>query len=88
MKVQKFTIGEVAKVEELAGRAFDELIEDGSPKGLPLAALYYVCKKREDPKFKWQTVLDTDFEEVANYVQEVLGDEDEDPKEQNSESIS
>lgn len=41
----KLTLGEVARVEELSGVPFDQI--DESPKGLTLAALLFVKRRRE-----------------------------------------
>lgn len=51
MDINKLTIGEISKVEELAGRAIGDLGKEDAPKGKLLTALAYVIKKREDKEF-------------------------------------
>ena len=51
--VNKLTMGEIAKVEELSGQPISAIGNDDSPKGLSMAALAFVTKRREDPKFTW-----------------------------------
>jgi hypothetical protein len=49
--VNNLTVGELAKVEEISGQAYSALADEDSPKFKTLAALAFVIKRREDPKF-------------------------------------
>ena len=49
LNINSLTLGEVAKVEELSGLPFSSIAEDDKPKGLALAALAFVAKRRVDP---------------------------------------
>lgn len=79
LDIQRLTLGEVAKIEELSGQSITAIGEDDQPKGNALAAMAFVAKRREDPKFSWNAATALTFEE-AN---EILGfsDEDEDEAE-------
>lgn len=69
LDVNKLTLGEVAKVEELSGYPISAIGDDDKPKGLALAALAFVAKRRQDPKFSWNDAQGLTFDE-AN---EILG---------------
>lgn len=63
--INKLTLGEVAKVEELSGLSISSIGDDDKPKGLALAALAFVAKRREDPKFSWNDALLLTFDEAG-----------------------
>lgn len=67
--INRLTLGEVAKIEELSGMPISEIGNDDKPKGLALAALAFVAKRRQDPKFSWNDAQSLTFDE-AN---EILG---------------
>lgn len=51
MDISKLTLGEIATIEQLSGKAFAELADEEAPKGAILAALAYVIKKRDDKSY-------------------------------------
>lgn len=51
MDITQLNLGELAIVEELAGQPLQALNDPAAPKAKLTAALVYVLKKREDPKF-------------------------------------
>ncbi len=53
LNINSLTLGEVATVERLSNLPFAAIAEDDKPKGLALAALAFVAKRRTDPKFEW-----------------------------------
>lgn len=69
IQVEKLTLGEVAKIEELSGLPISAIGDDDKPKGLALAALAFVARRREDPKFTWNAAQALTFDEA----QELLG---------------
>lgn len=69
MDVSKLTLGEVAKVEELSGLSISAIADDDKPKGLALAALAFVAKRRVQPDFVWNDALSLTFTDA----QEILG---------------
>lgn len=74
--VNKLTLGEVAKIEELSGQPISAIGDDDKPKGLALAALAFVAKRREDKAFSWNAAQELTFDEA----QAILGlnqDDDE-----------
>lgn len=78
----KLTLGEVARVEELAGVPFDQI--DESPKGRTLAALLLVKRRRDalaagqpPGSVTWEQMQDVPFD-VASAE---LGFEDDDEQE-------
>lgn len=82
LSISSLTLGEVAKVEDLSGLPFSSISDDDKPKGLALAALAFVAKRRSDPKFTWNAAQDLTFTELNDLIS-LGGDEDEDadPKE-------
>lgn len=75
MDINTLTLGEVAKIEELSGQSVAALAKDDAPKGLSMAAMAYVTKRRTDLTFKWEDALALTMPEVY----EILGMSDEDP---------
>lgn len=49
--VSKMTLGEIAKVEQIAGISVSLIEHDEAPKGMLLAGLAYVIQKRSDPSY-------------------------------------
>lgn len=78
--INKLTLGEIATVEDLSGAAIGAIGEDTAPKGLALAALAYVARKRNDPEFIWNDALGLTIAE-ANDILGLSDEEDADPKE-------
>lgn len=69
MDVSQLTLGEVAKVEELSGLSISAIADDDKPKGLALAALAFVARRRVEPGFAWNDALDLTFADA----QQILG---------------
>lgn len=67
--VDKLTMGEIAKIEELSGQAISAIGDEDAPKGKALAAMAYVVHRRKVPAFTWNEALGLTFAE-AN---EILG---------------
>jgi hypothetical protein len=54
MDIQNLTLGEIATVERLSGRAFADISDESLPKGELLSALAFVIKKRADQSFTYE----------------------------------
>lgn len=67
--LSKLTLGEVAKIEELSGQSIGAIGDETAPKGLALAALAFIAKRREDPTYKWNAAQELTLDD-AN---EILG---------------
>jgi len=76
MNIESLTLGEIAKVEELGKAPMSYLGNDDKPQGLLMAALAFVIKRREDPKFTFADAMNLSSDELASIVGV---DEDEDP---------
>lgn len=62
--ITKLTMGEIAKVEDLSGQPISAIGNDASPKGLALAALAFVTKKRHEPAYTWNDAQLLTLEDV------------------------
>ena len=71
--VNKLTLGEIAKVEDLSGLPIAAFENEDKPKGLALAALAFVWRRRSVPAFTWNDALDLPLDEA----QKILGITDE-----------
>lgn len=80
---KQLTLGEIATVESLSGQPIDAIGDAEAPKGKYLAALAFVAKKRHNPDFTFDNALDLGMDEAMSIVNEVMGDEDDDPKDDN-----
>lgn len=67
MDIKNLTIGEIAKVEELSGYPLAYLSEDDKPKGKLMAALAFVLKRREDPKFTLEAANKLTMDEITSF---------------------
>jgi len=56
--ISELTVGEIKEIEELTGMPLDALGQADKPKGKMLAALAFVSKRRENPKFTWEDALE------------------------------
>lgn len=75
----QLTLGEVATVESLAGASIDQLADDATPKGLMLAALAYVIKRREIPEYTFNEAQALTLGEAEALISFDDDDEDETP---------
>lgn len=73
MDIKNLTMGEISKVEELSGMPIAALADDDKPKGKLMAALAFVVKRREDPKFTLEAANNMTMDEINALL---LGDED------------
>lgn len=73
MDIKNLTLGEIAKVEELAGLPIGALTEDDKPKGKLMAALAFVIKRREDPKFTLESANNMTMDEITTLL---MGDDE------------
>lgn len=68
LDISKLTLGEVAKVEELSGLAFDAMADGTKPKGKLLAAIGFIAKKRHDPSYSWNDAMALTMEDLGELV--------------------
>lgn len=66
--LSKLSLGEMAKIEELSGQPIAALSDESAPKGLALAALALIAKRREDPSFTWNAAQDLTFQEANDIL--------------------
>jgi hypothetical protein len=78
MDISRLTLGEIAKVEEIAGQTINSLSDNEKPKGKLLIGLAYVIKRRENPKFSMLEAEALTMDDIS----EILGltEEEEDLK--------
>lgn len=77
LDVQKLTLGEIAKIEELGGLSISMFSDDETPKGKMLAAMALIQKRRTGtPTFKWADAMLLSLEEASEIVG--LNDDEED----------
>lgn len=69
MNIKDLTIGEIAKVEELSGLSVSNMGDADAPKAKLMAAMAYVVKRREDPKFKFEDALNMKMAEIDAIVE-------------------
>lgn len=74
--VNSLTLGEVDQIETLSGFAIDLLKDKNTPKGKLLAAIAFVIKHRQNPKFTFPMALTLPMSEVLD----LIGDDEDDEK--------
>jgi hypothetical protein len=75
--VSKLTLGEIAKVEELAGFGIGLIEDAATPKGRLFIALAYVIEKRRDPSYtlaRAEQLTLVDAERIVSGGEDVLAD--------------
>lgn len=77
MNVERLTLGEVAKVEELGKAPITALGNDDKPQGLLMAALAFVIKRREDQSFTFNDAMGLTMDDISA----IVGDDDESDEE-------
>lgn len=85
MDINRLTLGEVAKIEELSQMPISTIGNDDAPKGLVLAAMAFVAKRRVDPKFTWNDAQGLTFDEAQAIISPPEEAEAVDPTEPPSE---
>src|SRR5690625_3233921 len=78
--VNKLTVGEVAKVEELSGQSIAAFGTD-APMGNMLGAIAFVVKRREDRKFTWNDAMALTMTEVNEIIGVGEAEDEADPLE-------
>ena len=73
--ISELTVGEIKEIEELTGMPLDALGQADKPKGKMLAALAFVSKRRENPKFTWEDALELKITTSQTEVDPSEGDE-------------
>ena len=69
MDIQNLTLGEIATVERLSGRALADLAEENLPKGELLAALAFVIKKRTDASFTYERAQQLTMKDIDGLLE-------------------
>lgn len=64
MDITNLTLGEISTVEELSGRSLSALSDETAPKGKIMAALAYVLKRRQDPKYTLREAEELTMDQV------------------------
>ena len=74
MNIEQLTIGEVAKIEELADQSIDAMADPTAPKAKMMAAMVYVLKRREDPAYKFSDAMNIPMSELDGLLGGTDGD--------------
>lgn len=75
----RFTLGEIAKIEDLSGLSVEQIGETEAPKGKLMAALVFVAKRRQGDPIKWPECLEMDLETAQKIIG--LDDSEDEPNE-------
>lgn len=86
--ISTLTVAEVAKIEELSGQPITAFEDENRPKALPMAALAFVIKRREDSTFTWNKALELPFSDLSVIIGLGEDEEDQDPLDGSSQAPS
>jgi len=70
LDVSELTLGEVAMVEKLSDQSIATMGDESAPKALMMAAIAFVLKKREDPKYTFEQAKNMKMSELEG----IMGD--------------
>ena len=73
--INKLTLGELAKVEELSGQSMISMDDPNKPKAKLYQALVFVMKKREDKNFQFKDTESMTFDDLSEFLG--VGDDEE-----------
>jgi hypothetical protein len=54
IRFEEMTLGEIEEIELMTGKSIEDVLSEGQPKGRALRVLYYILKRRDDAKFKFE----------------------------------
>lgn len=70
LDLSNLTLGEVAFIENKSGMAISSIADEDAPKGLALAAIATVAKRRSgEPNFNFEDALALSMEEATALIQ-------------------
>lgn len=75
--VKMLTLGEMAEVERITGHNFDDQVQ---PRGIWIAAVVMVLRKRKEPDFTLEDAYDMDANEAGDMISEYFGALADNPK--------
>lgn len=79
----KFTLGEIAKIEDLSGLSIEQIGDDTAPKGKLLAALVFVSKRRQGDPIKWPECLEMDLPTAESVIgMDLTGEAGDEPNQE------
>lgn len=64
------TLGEIEEIEMLTGGSIDEVYKDGKPKGRAMRVIYWIAKRKQDPKLKFEETEKVTMKEAAELLSE------------------
>lgn len=80
------TLGEIAKIEQLAGASIDVAFDDGQPKGKALAAFSLIAARRSgQPAFTWDDAQSLTMAEAMELLGINTGDDAEDTDDEDTD---
>lgn len=68
LDIEKLTLGEVATIERLSGLSVSTISADDSPKGLMMAALCFVAKRRDGDPITWNDAQDLTMDQANDIL--------------------
>ncbi|HEX7105816.1 MAG TPA: hypothetical protein VF218_07630 [Acidothermaceae bacterium] len=77
----KYTLGELAKIEELTGLSIPDLMRPGAPQMKKTAAVCFVEAKRQGLNHTWASILNWSPTQVNEFLREAKADDGDEPAE-------
>jgi hypothetical protein len=72
LNFDELTLGEIEEIEMLTGGSIESVYSDGKPKGRAMRVIYWITKRKQDPKLKFE---DTDKVTMQEALAVLSGDE-------------
>jgi hypothetical protein len=72
LNFDELTLGEIEEIEMLTGGSIESVNADGKPKGRAMRVIYWITKRKQDPKLKFE---DTDKVTMQEALAVLSGDE-------------
>ncbi len=71
--LRSMTLDEVETIEQIVGRAFDDLLADGQLKGKALKAVVWIHEKKSNPAFTIEDAGKFTFEQCVELLSKTTG---------------
>ena len=62
------TLGEIEEIEMLLGGSIDSIYQDGKPKGRAMRVIYWIAKRKQDPKLKFEDTESVTMKQAAELL--------------------
>jgi hypothetical protein len=68
LNFDELTLGEIEEIEMLTGGSIESVYADGKPKGRAMRVIYWITKRKQDPKLKFEDTEKVTMQEALKVL--------------------